>query len=239
MIISHKHKFIFLKRYKIAGTSFEAVLADFCGDEDIITPISGEKNDVYGNDLKLRELYNVKRKSQNYLLKDYPEITIPGNHKKRMIERETNDLFWNHMRYSGVKDLIDVSGYQTISIVRNPFEKLISFYYWKQVNNKPFYMQDFNSYPYIDVIQNDVKIIDDDEVNHVIRYESFKEDIIQFENKFGFSGLYDKFSKINIHDTDRKYDLEKYYYCAKNLVKFVKKMHKKTIDLYDYIPPRT
>jgi hypothetical protein len=40
MIISHEHKFIFLKTRKMAGTSIEIALSRFCGDEDIITPIN-------------------------------------------------------------------------------------------------------------------------------------------------------------------------------------------------------
>ena len=37
MIISHKLKFIFIKTQKTAGSSIEADLSTFCGDEDIIT----------------------------------------------------------------------------------------------------------------------------------------------------------------------------------------------------------
>ena len=37
MIISHKHKFIFLKTIKTAGTSIQAALEEHCGKDDIIT----------------------------------------------------------------------------------------------------------------------------------------------------------------------------------------------------------
>ena len=40
MIISHKHKFIFIKLRKTAGTSMEIALSSLCKGEDIITPIS-------------------------------------------------------------------------------------------------------------------------------------------------------------------------------------------------------
>jgi len=39
MIISHKHKFIFVKTVKTAGTSIEIFLSQHCGSLDIITPI--------------------------------------------------------------------------------------------------------------------------------------------------------------------------------------------------------
>ena len=40
MIISHRHKFIYLKPRKVAGTSVEVALAQHCGDDDIVTPVS-------------------------------------------------------------------------------------------------------------------------------------------------------------------------------------------------------
>ena len=39
MIISHRHKFIYLKARKVAGTSVEVALAQHCGDGDIVTPV--------------------------------------------------------------------------------------------------------------------------------------------------------------------------------------------------------
>lgn len=39
MIISHKHKFIFIKTVKTAGTSIEIFLSQHCGPLDVVTPI--------------------------------------------------------------------------------------------------------------------------------------------------------------------------------------------------------
>ena len=38
MIVSHAHKFIFLKTKKTAGTAIEAALSELCGPSDVITP---------------------------------------------------------------------------------------------------------------------------------------------------------------------------------------------------------
>jgi hypothetical protein len=39
MIISHKHKFIFLKTRKTASTSTEFALNEICGPDDVVTPV--------------------------------------------------------------------------------------------------------------------------------------------------------------------------------------------------------
>jgi hypothetical protein len=44
MIISHKHKFIFFKTKKTAGTSIEIALSKYRGPDDVITPFCFERN---------------------------------------------------------------------------------------------------------------------------------------------------------------------------------------------------
>src|ERR1041384_7251671 len=39
MIVSHKHRFIFIKTVKTAGTSIEVFLSRHCAREDVLTPI--------------------------------------------------------------------------------------------------------------------------------------------------------------------------------------------------------
>jgi hypothetical protein len=43
MIISHKHRFIFVKTAKTAGTSIETFLSPFCGESDVLTPFGREE----------------------------------------------------------------------------------------------------------------------------------------------------------------------------------------------------
>jgi hypothetical protein len=40
MIISHKHKFIYVKNRRVAGTSTEIFLSQVCGPDDVVTPCS-------------------------------------------------------------------------------------------------------------------------------------------------------------------------------------------------------
>jgi hypothetical protein len=39
MIVSHRHRFIFVKTLKTAGTSIEVFLCQHCGPDDVVTPI--------------------------------------------------------------------------------------------------------------------------------------------------------------------------------------------------------
>jgi hypothetical protein len=45
MIISHEHKFIFLKTKKTAGTAIEAALSELCGPSCVITPYREESEE--------------------------------------------------------------------------------------------------------------------------------------------------------------------------------------------------
>lgn len=38
MIISHRHRFVFIKTMKTAGTSIEVLLSQLCGEDDVVTP---------------------------------------------------------------------------------------------------------------------------------------------------------------------------------------------------------
>lgn len=40
MIISHQHRFIFVKTLKTAGTSIEVFLSGLCGRDDVVTPFT-------------------------------------------------------------------------------------------------------------------------------------------------------------------------------------------------------
>ena len=52
MIVSHAHRFIFIKTQKTAGTAMEVALSAICGPDDIITPIQtwieGERREHAG-----------------------------------------------------------------------------------------------------------------------------------------------------------------------------------------------
>lgn len=102
MIISHKHRFIFVKLRKTAGTSLEIALSGICGEDDIITPISKA-------DEKIRQDLGY-RGAQNY-------ESVP---------------FYNHMPAVEIKESIPSgiwNDYFKFCFERNPWDKTVSHYF--------------------------------------------------------------------------------------------------------------
>jgi hypothetical protein len=108
MILSHRHKFIFIKTNKTAGTSLEIALSAICGDNDIITPISAD-------DEKVRfEL--SQRGSQNYIIDD--NIQFKAHSTAAEIKESIAPEIWN--------------SYFKFCFERNPWDKVVSHYYWQK-----------------------------------------------------------------------------------------------------------
>jgi hypothetical protein len=131
MILSHKHKFIFIKTTKTAGTSVEVYLSQFCGPEDIITPISPV-------DEKART--ELGGKPQNYSL---PKKLIECSLKEIFYyffksRKPEKLLFWNHIPAQKIKESIAPevwNSYFKFTFVRNPWDRAISRYYWNLSRN--------------------------------------------------------------------------------------------------------
>jgi len=101
MIISHRHKFIFLKPRKVAGTSVEVALAKHCGDDDIVTPI-GAFNATWDED----EYTHPGKKWPGY-----------GRHATlKKVRKRLGQELWND--------------YFKFAITRNPWDLVVSQYHW-------------------------------------------------------------------------------------------------------------
>ena len=128
MIISHKHKFIFLKTKKTAGTSIEIALSKICGPDDIITPITK------GDEIARKEFAN--RSAQNYHI---PINRRSISHFVKSIALHKRIRYYNHMpaqdvRYLVKKEIWD--SYYKFTVERNPFDKMVSLYFWKKGDQK-------------------------------------------------------------------------------------------------------
>jgi hypothetical protein len=122
MIISHKHRFIFLKTSKTAGTSIEIALSEHCGPEDVITPIS-VADEATRQTLGFRGPQNVLVPLRKYGLRDWAKL-IRSRRRLR---------FHNHAPASDVRRWIGKrvwNDYFVFCFERNPYDKAISRYYW-------------------------------------------------------------------------------------------------------------
>jgi hypothetical protein len=121
MIISHTHRFIFIKTRKTAGTSIEVFLARHCGEGDILTPIippvaPHEPRNHRGWFNPLPELWVARGRN--------PRLTL-GN----LVLRQR---FANHLPAYCVRSRIPRSvfdSYFKFCVERNPWDKTISHYH--------------------------------------------------------------------------------------------------------------
>ena len=107
MIISHSHRFIFIKSAKTAGTSMESVLSNFCSGDDIVTPLGD---------------YPVNRDEEG---KWVHRSMNAGDFKQHdhgiTIKSKVPALTWN--------------SYLKFSIARNPWDRVLSLFFWMYRND--------------------------------------------------------------------------------------------------------
>jgi hypothetical protein len=140
VIVSHSKRFVFFKPIKTAGTSIECSLWDICN-----------KNiDIYTGSALKSEISS----------KDFNFLPANNWHQEKILNREEGlDYFKKHKKYNLINSLLDNSDiknirivepiffehtspvmasknrdiyrdYLKISIIRNPFDMLVSYYWW-------------------------------------------------------------------------------------------------------------
>lgn len=205
MIISHKHKFIFLKTRKTAGTSIEMWLQAQCGSNDIVTPIfPPEPNHVPRNyEGWFNPLFEIFACS--YL----------ADNKLRSWRHSLGDL-WHKRRYyrhipgrvvrSRVPALI-WNSYWKWCVERDPLEKVSSHYFMERARHEG----DLSPAEYLKrcKLPLNFSIYCEEEgsllVNQIINYKKLEEELGELSIRLGleFTKL-DCRAKTNYRGSDRR-----------------------------------
>lgn len=119
-LISHDHKFIFLKTRKTAGTSAEMYLQPFC-------TAPGHPVEEWCEAIVSRHGIVGQR------------LGVEGR-KRPAPDPELRDQWYSHHKAEDLKKKLPWHvwlRYEKITVVRNPFRKVLSTYFWRGRNNPP------------------------------------------------------------------------------------------------------
>jgi hypothetical protein len=223
MIISHTHKYIFIKSWKTAGTSVEAALSHYCSGDDIVTPLGD---------------YQFNRDEKNEWVHQSMNAGEFHQHDTALtIKNRVPAEIWNN--------------YFKFSIARNPWERVVSSFDWHSRRNPEFVPRKrlfhkfgfpfnelkeirkiFSRYVKEDVKTNDDFYLIDGQlcVDYVIRYENLDENLKEICRMIGLPEitlplLKSGFRKKSFHYTE--------YYDDES-IEIVAERHKNDIRLFGY-----
>lgn len=128
MIVSHRHRFIFVRTRKTAGTSVEIGLSKFCGPDDIITRDA--------DDALRRELGYPGPQNDGGI----PWTAYTFSEWRRFLTRGERARFKNHTPAARIRALVGEEiwrSYYKFAIERDPWDKAISLYYWRTRDQQP------------------------------------------------------------------------------------------------------
>ncbi|MCU0529976.1 MAG: hypothetical protein MUD04_10925 [Cyanobium sp. Prado107] len=183
MLISHRHRFIFLKTQKTAGTAIEIALRSLLERNDVITPISHE-DERLSRKLGYPGPRNYRAPIHQYSLADLARLIGRAKLKKR---------FYNHIPAALVKAQLPEAvwnGYLKISVERNPFDKAISSYYWRTRKQKqPISISNYiQTCPASEISNWPIYSINDTIITDVmLRFEHLRNDLIDLAERLGLN----------------------------------------------------
>ncbi|MEM6384343.1 MAG: sulfotransferase family 2 domain-containing protein [Pseudomonadota bacterium] len=228
MILSHAHKFIYIKTIKTASSSIEAALSTVCGPDDVITPT---RDDL----LALRDA----RGPQNYRIDHPAKPKIPLYRKLlRRPERHYHPTvgFYEHMPAWRVKTYVGDAvwnSYFKFSFERNPWDRQVSFYYFRSKNRgrEETFAQFVADAKRSSVDNWGLYTLDDTPaLDFIGRYETLEDD---FEKVKQACGLPESLS-LPVHNTSQRTSGYVEYYDDPQLIETIATRYAKEIAHFSY-----
>ena len=231
MIISHSHKFIFIKSFKTAGTSVEAALSNYCSGNDIVTPLNDYRHTRDENGRFIHKSMNAE---------EFIQLNLPNlQHVEALtIRSKVTPEAWK--------------SYFKFSIARNPWDRAVSYFFWDKRRDaalrpkKKFYhylgvpfneldelKRVFSSYIKTATWPNNDRFYTiDDELctDFIIRYESLTEDYSEVCKKLGLPNA--TLPRLKGGNRKQRYHYSDYY--DEESMAIVAEKHKNDIRLFGY-----
>jgi len=184
MIVSHEHRFIFIKTAKTAGSSIEEALKPLCGPDDIIArTLRSSKHPPAGSDNFRRGLGKLG-------------IPVPAGIARHMPQLAG---FYPHMPARHVRTLIGPEiwdSYFKFTVERNPWDRQISLYYYRyhKRKNAPSFEETLSpwfSTFHASRMRNWYGYTVDDRiiVDRIIRFENLDNDFNEISRQLGLGDL--------------------------------------------------
>ena len=180
MIVSHEHRFIFMKSQKTGGTSLELALSRVCGAGDIITPLAAHHEE------QRRELGGQGPRNVDVPLHRHRPSDVAlilGGRGRR--------AFWQHSTALEVRSWLPARAwrdYFKFCVERNPWDRAISQYWFRMRKlDAPIPMIEFFETAPQHMMSNlhyyaiDGEIV----VDRVLRYEDLEAEIAGLHEAIG------------------------------------------------------
>ena len=200
MIISHQHRFIFLRTRKTASTSLELALSAHCGPDDVVTVKPGDDPEDGASGLAYRTWQNLSLPAR--AARDIA-VALRRRQRPRHYTHDPAELVRRHVGEEVWRS------YFTFAVERDPFDKAISVYHWMRASGEfsdvPFdrwihqvkskFLTNWGIYTI-----NDAPVVD-----FMGRYETLEEDVATIAERIGLPGLSLTRAKGNMRTDARHY----------------------------------
>ncbi len=238
MIVSKKHKFVFLKTPKTGGSSLEFYLSQFCDKHDIITPL-------LPNEEKRKKKLSLLN-SRNYKIKKFNF----KNFKKFKILRKVvlNDHSSLKVLENDIK--LNLNNYYIFAFIRNPYNWIVSFFLWQLFFYKTFNVEQINKLSKKEInllfrlflttrcagIFYEIKqiIFSKKYKVNIFRYEEYKENVKKLKKMLNLENEKISIDKVNLKRLSINPNIQKKIRFGKKDIEIIKTEAKYIFDRYNY-----